>query len=144
MGSCFQKKQSKLRVVLFPHKQPVRLNVTLPKSCIVPGKDMWVVFGGKGSFFCKDSDDSLKLKDVVSPFLAQLIRFLETARIADGVFHSSSCAIKSSMLLASYTRPAFTSSSACWMPLLRGFLIDQPIFRERERRKRTSLLGTSK
>ena len=86
MGSCFQKKQSKLRVVLFPHKQPVRLNVTLPKSCIVPGKDMWVVFGGKGSFFCKDSDDSLKLKDVVSPFLAQLIRFLETARIADVYF----------------------------------------------------------
>ena len=57
-------------------------------------------------------------------FLCGLLDWL----IDSFIFHASSCAIKSSTLLALYTRPASTSSKACCIPFFRCRFIDHPIF----------------
>lgn len=144
MGSCVKQKECQLCVILLPEQQPVWFDVTFPNACIFARQNMRPVPSGECSSLGQQAYHSLKVSDVQPTTLAELIGLLETTGVVNRVFHASNCAIKSSTLLASYTRPASTSSKACCKPLLRGFLIVQPILRDRLRAKRTSLRGTSK
>ena len=101
----------------------------------------------RGSGMCNSKDigmgSCVKQKEcqLCIVLLPELIGLLKTPGVVNRVLHASNCAIRSSTLLASYTRPASTSSNACSMPLLRGFRMIHPILRERLRAKRTSLRG---
>ncbi len=144
MRACIKQKKSQLSVVLLPQQQPVGLYMTFPNACVSARKNMWMILGRQGSRFCKQPHHSFKVCNIKSTALAEFIGLLEPTGVLDGIFHASSCAIKSSTLFASYTRPASTSSKACWMPLLRSRFMVHPIFFDNARRNVTSMEGTSK
>lgn len=144
MGSCVKQKECQLGIILLPKQQPVRLDMTFPDACIFARKDMGTVFGGECTRIGQQTQYSLEVGDIQPAPFTEFVRLLETSGVVNRIFHASNCAIKSSTLLASYTRPASTSSNACCNPLLRGFLIVHPILRDKLRAKRTSLRGTSK
>ena len=144
MGSRVKQKKGQFCVVLLPEQQPVRLNVTFPNASVFAREDMGPVLCGECPSLGQQTHHRLEIGDIQSTTLAELVGFFETTGVVNRVLHASNCAIKSSTLLASYTRPASTSSKACCRPLLRGFLIVHPILRDRLRAKRNSLRGTSK
>jgi len=101
MSACVKQQQSQFLVILPPQEQPVGFYVTLPDACIIAGKDVRTVLGWQRACLCKEAYYCLKVVDVKPTTLTELIGFLESAGVMNRVLHASSCAIRSSTLLAS-------------------------------------------
>lgn len=85
MGSCIEKQQIQFFVILLPHHQPIRFDVTFPLATILSAKDVGMIFCRKGSGFCKDADSFLNMGQVQTPLLTEFQVFLESVGEIDAV-----------------------------------------------------------
>ena len=73
MGSCICQNKYQLHIMLFPNKQPIRLNMTFPESFPFARQFMWSIFRWQRSRFGKQGDYLFEQGLVATTFQALLV-----------------------------------------------------------------------
>lgn len=85
MNACVKKQKPKFHIILFPDKQPVRLNMTFPLTNAVTAKFMRPIGGREPAVLLKKDNGLTNEIYIQAPFLTSLQIILKAISIVNGI-----------------------------------------------------------